>query len=160
MLYYWHTKYLPFTTNSLIRRACFHVPKYVCECKFRITLRWSRTVCHGVFSKSWTGYYIFVIIITNTHLQNFSVTVYIFIILYFYLWLCALEQPVYLRNWIVCTDNPGISVECCPPQVRKNTIMLLGTANSMWIDCYCIWTHLQFRNQKSNRLPNLFFDGM
>ena len=26
---YWHTEYLPFTTNNLIWRFCFHVPKYL-----------------------------------------------------------------------------------------------------------------------------------
>ena len=48
---------LPFTTNSLIWKVRFHVPKYVLDSKFGITLRWSRTVCHAVFSKSQTGYY-------------------------------------------------------------------------------------------------------
>ena len=65
--------YLVFvTTNSLVWRVCFNVPRYVWDSKFGITLRCSRTVC-----------------------QNRSVTVYIFIILYFYWWLWHLN-PVNL----------------------------------------------------------------
>ena len=42
---HWITKYVPFTTNSLIWRVCFHVPNYVWDSKFRKTLRWMNPNC-------------------------------------------------------------------------------------------------------------------
>ena len=95
----WHAEFLAFTTNRLIWRVGFHVPKYVWDSKFGIILRWSRTICHGVFSKSRTGYYIFIIIITNTQKQNRSVTVYIFVILYFDWWLIIGRVKLKYRDW-------------------------------------------------------------
>ena len=90
----WHTGYLPFTANSLIWRVCFHVQKYVWDSKLGIILRWSRTVCHGIFSKSWTGYYIY-IYDYNYNYNQYTVTeslcycvYFYFLYFYWWLWMC------------------------------------------------------------------------